>query len=168
MLDQVAHGPQLLVGSSMGGWLMLLAALARPTRIVGLLGIASAPDFTRYMRDERFNERQRQDLAAQGFVDLPSHYPGESSYRIEAQFISDAEQQCVLGGNINIDVPVRLIHGQADADVPWQRSLAVAECLSSEDVELILVKDGDHRLSRPEDIRRLLSVLEAMLESRTE
>lgn len=163
VLDRVARGRQLIVGSSMGGWMMLLAALARPRRVHALVGVASAPDFTRAMQRKLRDSGQQALLAEQGYIDMPSHYPGESSYRIEKAFLEEAEQHCLLDGAIALDVPIRLLHGQQDADVPWQLSLTLAERLASKDVRVCLVKDGDHRLSRPADIRLLVETVSALV-----
>lgn len=159
VLDSVCQGPQLVVGSSMGGWIMLLAARARPGHIAGLLGIASAPDFTRAMRDSRLSSGQLADLDETGYCEIANHYDDGKPYRIGRKLLEEGEQHLLLGAEIAIDVPVRLIHGQADADVPWQLSLQVAELLASQDVELLLVKQGDHRLSEPVDLERMLAVL---------
>ena len=159
VLDVVCQGPQLIVGSSMGGWMMLLAALARPGRVAGLLGIASAPDFTRAMRESRLSAQQLNDLEETAYCEIPNHYDDGKPYRIGRKLLEEGERHLLLDGEIAINVPVRLIHGQADADVPWQLSLELAERLASPDVELLLVKEGDHRLSEPVDLQRLLDVL---------
>ncbi|MDJ0879243.1 MAG: alpha/beta hydrolase [Halieaceae bacterium] len=163
VLDEVTRGKQVIVGSSMGGWLMLLATLARPERVCGLVGIASAPDFSRSMTAMLRQAGHWEALQRQGYCDMPSHYPGESTYRIESAFLEEAGQHCLLDGPVPIDIPVRLLHGQADSDVPWQRSIELAEQLVSDDVEVLLVKDGDHRLSRPDDLCRLLRTVDKLL-----
>ena len=163
ILDTVCRGPQVIVGSSMGGWMMLLTALARPGRVVGLVGIASAPDFSRAMKARLEELGAWAEIEAQGHYDMPSHYPGESTYRIEKGFVEEAEQHCLLDAPIALNLPVRLLHGQADADVPCQRSMLLAQALASDDVEITLVKDGDHRLSRPRDLALLRRVLGALL-----
>lgn len=163
VLDRVTDGPQVLVGSSMGGWLMLLVALARPGRIAGLLGIASAPDFTERLYTQRLGEEQRRDLAETGSCELPNHYGDGKPHIIGRQLIEDGRKHRLLGGDIDIRVPVRLVHGQADADVPWQLSMDIAERLASHDVEIHLVKNGDHRLSTPADLRRLERCLQDLL-----
>ena len=154
VLDEVASGPQLVVGSSMGGWIMLLVALARPQRMHALLGLAAAPDFTARLRAGLTPAQQRQ-LAASGCADLPNCYDDGQPYRIGQQLLDEGDAHLLLGAEIAVDVPVRLIHGQRDEDVPWQLALALAEKIRGADVEVQLVKAGDHRLSEPVDLQRL-------------
>jgi pimeloyl-ACP methyl ester carboxylesterase len=158
-IDSVA-GPVVLVGSSMGGWIMLLAALARPRRIVGLVGIAAAPDFT----DWGFSDAEKERLRRDGRIAEPSPY-GDQPYVTTLLFWESGESLRLLESEIAIACPVSLLHGQADADVPWQLSLTLAERLRSPDVQVTLVKGGDHRLSREEDIRRLIATVAALLET---
>jgi pimeloyl-ACP methyl ester carboxylesterase len=162
VLDAVTRGPQVLVGSSMGGWMMLLAAQARPQRVAGLLGIAAAPDFTERMLHEEFSPAQRAQLAQQGYIERPSEY-ADSPYYISGHFLDEARDHLLLNRSLPIIVPVHLIHGQADVDVPWSTSLRLAECLQSSHVEISLIKSGDHRLSGSADLDRLCRSLEALL-----
>ncbi len=162
VLDAVTSGPQLLVGSSMGGWIMLLVALQRPQRLCGLLGLAAAPDFTARLAAS-LNAQQRQQLAASGYADLPNCYADGQPYRIGRRMLEEGAAHRVLEREIPLQLPVRLIHGQRDEDVPWQSSLTLAERLCSEDVEVQLVKNGDHRLSEPADLQRLVHTLEQLL-----
>ena len=159
ILDQVTQGPQLLVGSSMGGWIMLLAALERPQRIAGLVGIAAAPDFTERMRSERLDEQQLAQLSSTGFCEIPNSYDEGDPYRISQVMLDDGREHLLLDREITINAPVRLIHGQLDEDVPWECSLQIARQLHSKDVEIQLVKSGDHRLSETEDLQRLLQTV---------
>lgn len=164
VLDEVAEGPQLLVGSSMGGWVMLQLALARPERISALVGIAPAPDFTDALANGRLAPEQLLQLELSGYCDIENCYDDGEPYRISRELLEEGRQHCLLGReDIGIVLPVRLLHGQCDEDVPWERSLLLAEKLCSTDVEVQLVKDGDHRLSRPSDLARLARTLETLL-----
>jgi pimeloyl-ACP methyl ester carboxylesterase len=151
--------PVLLVGSSMGGWIALRLGMALGPRLAGLVGIAAAPDFTRWGLD--LNAADRHALAAQGWFTRPSGYD-PAGYRYSRQFIDDAPANLLLHTEIPIDCPVRLLHGQQDDAVPWQISLDIAARLRSTDVHLLLIKDGDHRLSRPGDIARLIATIEEL------
>ena len=147
----------VLIGSSMGGWLMVLAALALPGRVHALVGIAAAPDFT----DWGYGAEQKAALAAGQTVFEGNPY-GPEPTPIHPAFWADGEAQRLLDGPIALDCAVRLIHGQDDADVPWQVSLRLAEALRSADVQVSLIKDGDHRLSRDQDIALLLRTIEML------
>lgn len=160
VVDHLTRGPQVLVGSSMGGWLMLLAALARPERVVGLIGVAAAPDFTQTMW-EALDREARAALERDGVLPLPSAYADEP-YPITRRLIEEGREHVLLSEPISITCPVHLIQGMRDADVPWERALTLAERLSSEEVALTLVKDGDHRLSRPEDLERIAAATEEL------
>lgn len=159
MIDTLASGPVVLVGSSMGGWLMLLAALARPGRVAGLVGIAAAPDFT----DWGYSKAQKLELLSNGRLELASSYGPEPTIITKALWQS-GEVNRVLHGPIAIDCPVRLLHGQRDRDVPWHHSPHLASLIRSDDVQVTLVKDGDHRLSREQDIGLLLRIVGDLLE----
>ena len=162
-LDTLATGPQVLVGSSMGGWIMLLLALRRPERVVGLVGTAAAPDFTVDLVPEALTAEQRAAMNRDGVVYIPDCYGGDP-YAITKKLVDEGKRHVLLGGAIAIDVPVRLIHGLDDRDVPWKRSLAIADRLQSRDVEIQLVKGGDHRLSTPPDLARLTRTVGALLD----
>jgi pimeloyl-ACP methyl ester carboxylesterase len=161
MIDRQCSGPLLLVGSSMGGWIALLAALARPDRVTGLIGIAAAPDFTETLMWQAMTCEERATLQRDGVLRVPSQY-GEP-YPITRVLIEDGRDHLVLAGPIALDCPVRLLHGQCDPDVPWETSLRIADRLTGSDVQVILVKDGDHRLSRPHDLALLRRTLDALL-----
>jgi len=161
-LDRLSEGPQVLVGSSMGGWIMLLAALARPARVRALLGIAAAPDFTRRMLSRELSPDQRARLLRDGSVEIPSDYSA-TPYVITRALIEDGERNALLDRGIALEVPVRLIHGTLDSAVAWQTSLGLMQSLASRDVTLTLVKDGDHRLSTPPDLARIQTLLGELL-----
>ncbi len=151
VLDALTSGPQILVGSSMGGWIMVLTALSRPERIAGLVGIASAPDFTEDLIWGTLNTEQRLELLDRGLLTVPSDY-AQDAYPITLALVEEARRHLVLRGTIAIDCPVRLIHGMSDGDVPWVTSVRLSERLLSRDIRLTLIKDGEHRLSRDGDI----------------
>lgn len=162
VLDALCTGPQILVGSSMGGWIMLLAALWRSERIAGLLGIAAAPDFTIDLLPHGLNDEQKAVIERDGVVYVPSEY-GPEPTPITKILIEDGSNHLVLRDEIALDIPVRLIHGMNDPDVPWETAMRIADRLRSRDVEITLVKDGDHRLSEPADLERLCATLESLL-----
>ncbi len=161
-LDNLCDGPQVLVGSSMGGWIMLLAALARPEKISGLIGSAAAPDFTENLMRAKFNPKQTIQLEKKGFVEIPNCYD-EEPYKITKALLDEGRNHLLMNAEIPIDCPVRLIHGDSDQDVPWQISLQIAKKIRSQDVEILFVKGGDHRLSEPDDLDRLCQTLDLLL-----
>lgn len=144
-------GPLLLVGSSMGGWLMLLAALARKDRVAGIVGIAAAPDFTEDLVWNLMTGADREKLMQDGVFPQPSAY-SEQPYLITRKLIEDGRKNLLLTGPIALDCPARLLHGMKDGDVPYKTSLRLAEKLTSADATVTLIKDGDHRLSRDPDL----------------
>lgn len=155
MIDRVAKGPIVLVGSSMGGWIMLLVAAARSDRIAALVGVAPAPDFT----DWGFTQDEKMYLLQHGRLERPNPYgPAPTVYT--RAFWQSGEANRVMGGAIAFAGPVRLLQGQKDADVPWHRAPALAERLGGDDVQTWLMKDGDHRLSRDGDIAALIRAVE--------
>jgi pimeloyl-ACP methyl ester carboxylesterase len=162
VLDRVTNGPQVLVGSSMGGWIALLLARARPERIAGLVGIAAAPDFTEDLVHDVLDADAKERLARDGQIVVPSAYDPEPCV-ITRRLIEEGRNHLLLRAPIPIDVPARLIHGMEDHDVPWQTALKIAERIASTDVEITLVKGGRHRLSDPPDLERLVAVVESLL-----
>ena len=163
MLDQVTEGPQLLVGSSIGGWIMLLAALARPERVAALVGIAAAPDATEALMWANFSPELREQIWREGAARLPSQYSAEG-YLFTRKLIEDGRHHLLMARAIALHCPVRLLHGMRDPDVPWQTSLALAERLASRVGVVSLVKDGDHRLSTESDLALLERTVAALLD----
>jgi pimeloyl-ACP methyl ester carboxylesterase len=154
VIAEAKVGPIILIGSSLGGWLMLLLAEALGEQVTAMVGIAAAPDFT----DWDFDDADRATIAATGRIERPSDY-GYEPMVITHGFWQSGQSNLRLTGKIGIDCPVRLIHGQCDPDVPWETSLKLAAALRSSDVQTILLKDGDHRLSRDQDIALLIDVV---------
>jgi pimeloyl-ACP methyl ester carboxylesterase len=161
VLDQACVGPQILVGSSMGAWLALLVALRRPDRVAGLILIAGAPDFTEALLWPRLGPEQREILLAEGALRIPSPYD-PAGYLITRKLVEEARTHLLLTGRIALAAPARLLHGMEDEDVPWQHSLRVAVALSGDDIVVTLIKDGDHRLSRPQDLARLEAAIDEL------
>lgn len=161
-IDALTTGALVLVGSSMGGWIMLEAALARPDRVRALVGIAAAPDFTEDLIWGRLDASARRALDTDGRILETSAYDG-ARFAITRALIEDGRRRLRLRAPIAFRGPVRLLHGQRDPDVPWERSLQLAERLESEDVRCVLVKDGDHRLSRPADLDLLARCVDAVV-----
>lgn len=153
-------GPALVVGSSMGGWIALLLGLAEPQRVAALALVAPAPDFTQWGIAASVTAAERASLARAGVFERASPY-GPAPTRYSRLLIEEGARHLLLGRPIALTCPVSILHGQADPDVPWQLSLELAERLASPDVRLTLVKDGDHRLSRPQDLALLLREVEA-------
>ena len=154
VIAEAKIGPIILIGSSMGGWLMLLVAEKLGDQVAAMVGIAAAPDFT----DWDFDAADRATIAATGRIERPSDY-GYDPMLITQDFWQSGQANLRLAGAVAMDCPVRLIHGQCDPDVPWETSLKLAAALRSSDVQTILVKDGDHRLSRDQDIVLLIDVV---------
>ncbi len=161
LIDHLTEGPLVLVGSSMGGWIALLAALARPERIAGLIGTAAAPDFTEDLMWQAMMPFERAQLERDGVLHVPSLYGDPTP--VTAALIADGRSRLLLDRPIPLRCPVRLLHGQRDPDVPWQTALRLTERLQSDDVQVTLIKDGDHRLSRPADLALLERALAGLL-----
>lgn len=161
VLDELTTGPQVVVGSSMGGWISLLLALARAQRVHALALLAPAPDFTRAIWDDELSPAEREHLQQNGHIERPSEY-SEQPYLITRRLIEDGCRHLLLGAPIGIACPVRILHGMQDSDVPWQRSITLVERLQGDDVVLTLLKHGDHRLSNPDDLLRLTGTLDAL------
>jgi pimeloyl-ACP methyl ester carboxylesterase len=153
-LDTQTRGPQILVGSSMGGWLALLLARQRPQRIAGLVLIAPAVDFTERLLWKRLRPAARRQIENEGQWLRPSAY-GDAPYPITHNLITEGRSHLLLPGPVPVSAPVRVLQGMADPDVPWRHAMATLNALTSPDTHLTLIRDGDHRLSRPQDIALL-------------
>jgi pimeloyl-ACP methyl ester carboxylesterase len=160
-IDGLSSGRVILVGSSMGGWLALLTALARPDRVAALVGIAAAPDFTERLMWDSMAPPERATLRRDGVLHVPSQYGDPTP--ITRALIEDGRNHLLLDAPIALDCPIRLLHGQADPDVPWEFALRIADRVTSRDVQVTLVKDGDHRLSRPADLALLCRIIETLI-----
>ena len=163
LIDSLTQGPVILAGSSMGGWIALLVARhyqerGQPDRIAALVGIAAAPDFTQW----GFTDAQKARIKAEGRIVEPTNY-GDQPYVTTLGFWESGQAHLLLDGEIAIDCLVRLLQGQADPDVPWPTALRLASALRSSDVQTVLVKDGDHRLSRPADLARLIAIVSSLV-----
>ncbi len=158
VLDELTEGPVVLVGSSMGGWIACLAAMVRPERVQAMVLIAPAPDFTEKLMAPEIPPHGRAALAADGVWLRPSDYG--DPYPITRTLLEDGARWSILGAEpAPIEVPVRILQGGADPDVPWRHALELAQAIRGEDVVFSLIKDGDHRLSRPQDIVRLIAAV---------
>ena len=165
VFSEFCEGPQIAIGSSMGGWLALLLARtlkAQPDRgagtLAGLVLIAPAVDFTEALMWQRFPPEIRRQVNDKGYWERPSDYSTEP-YLITRQLIEEGRNHLLLGGLIETGCPVRILQGVKDDDVPWEHAVTLVSRLARDDVVLTLVKDGDHRLSRPEDIERLIGAV---------
>ena len=158
VVRHVVSGSVILVGSSMGGWLMLMVAEALGDQVQAMVGIAAAPDFT----DWDFSDADRNDIQANGRIQRRSDY-GYDPMVITRDFWQSGQDNLQLTNEIAVDCPVRLIHGQCDSDVPWDVSMRLAKALRSSDVQTLLVKDGDHRLSRDQDIALLIDTVSKLV-----
>lgn len=162
-IDHLTDGKVILIGSSMGGWAMLNVAVARPDRIAALYGIAAAPDFTEDLMCASMSDAEKVALERDGQIEQPNDYSDEP-YLITKHLIEDGRKHLRLRAPLALDVPIRLVHGMRDTDVPYSLSQRIMEQVSSQDVELLLLKDGDHRLSDPYCLSRLSRVYRSLLE----
>tara|TARA_R110000868_G_C10698806_1_gene748946 strand:- start:31 stop:789 length:759 start_codon:yes stop_codon:yes gene_type:complete len=153
-IDGLTDGPLILVGSSMGGWMALLAAVARPARVKSLVLIAPAPDFTDKLMWPEFSDDAKREIMDKGVHMRPSDYG--DPYPISRALIEDGVSWNLLDNPIEFTGPVRILQGMEDPDVPWQHAMKLVDTMTSTDLVFHLIKDGDHRLSRPQDITRLL------------
>ena len=162
-IERQTQGPLILIGSSMGGWISLRAAEILADRVAGWVGIAPAPDFTLWGVEASLSAQERADLQAQGFFHRASGYG--DPYIYTRRLIEDGAACAMLQRAIALDAPARILQGQQDEAVPWQLSLTLAEKIRSDNVQIYLIKDGDHRLSRDQDIAMLCATVGALVEN---
>jgi pimeloyl-ACP methyl ester carboxylesterase len=167
VFEQFCSGPQVVIGSSMGGWMALLLAReiakhARNATLAGLVLIAPAPDFTEQLMWNGFSPKIQQEILTKGVWLRPSPYGDGALYPITRGLIDEGRNHLLLGSSIDVGCPVRILQGAQDPDVPWQHAFALAHRLPAEDVVLTMIQDGDHRLSRPQDIARIIAAVAEM------
>ena len=163
IFDKLSEGPQVLIGSSMGGWLALLVALARPAHVCGVVGIAAAPDFTEELVHSELTAEQSEILMREGVVYIDTSY-GDKPHAFTRTLIEEGRSHLLLDNPIAVRCPVHLIQGYADSDVPWETAIAIMARLETADCALTLVKDGDHRLSRPQDLAKIGAAVTDIIE----
>lgn len=161
VIEHCTSGPVILVGSSMGGWISLLLGHRKALDIVAIIGIAAAPDFTRWMED-KMDKQQQEAIKRDGCFEIPSAYG--APYVITSKLLEDGRRQSVMNATINIDVPVRLLQGKKDPDVPWETAEKIQNALFTDDVEIFFQPDGDHSLSDEGDLALLDKVVTSLLE----
>jgi len=161
VINHATTGSLILIGSSMGGWIALLAALALQDRVAGLIGIAAAPDFSEALVWDQLSFAERTEVMDRGFIMRPNPYG--DAYPFTRALIEDGRTRLLLDSPIPLTCPIRMLHGQEDNEVPWELALRVADQVESPNVRVILVKDGDHRLSRPEDLALLRETLAGLI-----
>lgn len=165
VLDRVCRGPTVIVGSSMGGWLATLAAIARPDRVAGLVLVAPALDFTEDLMWAQMTPEQRATLQRDGILREPSEYSAEP-YEYTLKLIEDGRRHCILKNGVGVDAPVRILQGMNDPDVPWRHAVKTIEAFTGGDTRLTLIRDGDHRLSRPQDLDLLTETVLSLVSRR--
>src|SRR5215475_2017152 len=164
VFERFCRGPQVVIGSSMGGWMALLLARAIARRpgnasLAGLVLIAPAPDFTEELMWKGFSPKVRDEIERKGVWLRPSQYGDGTPYPITRNLIEEGRNHLLLGGSIDVGCPVRILQGAQDPDVPWRHAFKLAQRLPADDVVLTMIQDGDHRLSRPQDIARILAAV---------
>jgi esterase/lipase len=161
VIDELTKGKLILVGSSLGGWLMLLATLERSERVAGLIGIASAPDFTEKLIFDEMTDEQKKQMQDNGEFILESEY-GDDPYPISCELIEEARNHLLLDSKIEINCPIRLFHGILDADVPPDFSVQIGDLITSDNMCVNLIAGGDHRMSEPDNIEQYCEMIDEL------
>lgn len=162
VIDHLTDKPQILVGSSMGGWIMLLTALARPERISSIIGLAAAPDFTEELIWDYLTQEQKDILLKDKQIDFSNEFC-DNPYPISLELIMEARNHMLLDKEIPLNMPIHLIHGMEDKDVPYQTSIRIAQKVTSNNVNIHLIKDAGHGLSRPQDLEFIYDIIKKEL-----
>jgi len=158
ILDQITTGKQILVGSSMGGWISLLLAKAMPEKIAGIIGVAAAPDFTERLIEPIMTKKQKKMMEEKGFFYEKEESELEEGYDqipITKKLMEDGKKHNVLSSPLKIDAPVHLLQGQSDNEVPWKFAVEISDYIDGDNIAVTIVKGADHRFSRPEDLKRI-------------
>ncbi len=166
VFDHVTPQKAIVIGSSMGAWIATLLAQQRTNKLAGLITIAAAPDFTEKLLLPALSTQQRNQILRGETIDLASDYDDGSPYPISAHLIEQSRAHCVLNDQINLPTPVRLLHGTNDQDVPYSLSIELMQAIQSDDVQLTLIKDADHRLSSDADIHTITTTLQSLLDNK--
>jgi len=161
ILDEVTLGPQILIGSSLGGWLMLITARARISRIAGLIGIAAAPDFTEDLIWSSLSDSQRDEMKTTGQITLPNPYANEGVV-YPYNLIKDGRNNLVMTAPLELDIPVCLFHGMQDREVPWHTAIALSNAMPSDNVIIHLDKNAGHRFSTPDQLAAICQAVRVM------
>ena len=164
ILNKVTSGPQILIGSSMGGWITIKIGLLNPKKIKGIITIAAAPDFTKRLWKNHLSKAQKEKIIKNGFIIIPSDYDNEG-YIITKKIIDSGNKNLILGSKtLEIKSPLRLIHGDKDKDVHWKESLKIFNKCKSLNAELILIKNGDHRLSNKQQLEKIILTIQSLFD----
>ena len=158
VIDELTDKPQILIGSSMGGWLMLLAAMVRPHRVAGLVGLAAAPDFTEELIWDYMTSTQKEKILKDKIIDFSNEFC-EDSYPISHKLIEESRQHLLLSKKLALEMPIHLIHGMEDKDVPYKVAIRIAEAVSSNNVKIHLLKGAGHRLSEPNELEFIYQII---------
>ena len=164
ILNKIPSNPQILIGSSMGGWIALKIALISLVKIKGAVTIAAAPDFTKRLWDNELNDAEKNEINKKGYTNIPSDYD-PNGYTITKKLIEEGNKNLILTNKINIFAfPLKIIHGDKDKAVSWKESLKVFNRSNNEQSELIILKNGDHRLSNSKQLKKIIMVIQSLLE----